>query len=688
MFSDDEDLESADSGGESAQDLPGTQIGIDLGTSNSVVSYYKSGRCQFLEIANESLIPSVIFFKEMASSSWIYGRNALRRGILYPDAVCRHFKRHIGESEPQEFNCEPQGSAKKSVRTYVLDTNIFLEDPHIIEGIEEGTTIIIPKTVYEELSRRKSAPETEVAAEVALQSINEHRDRVQLEDSHLDLLPDDMFKSADKNNNDRNDSKILSVALFFDSPETVLISNDRGVLEKSTWLKRAPKFKVQNYTEFSFYRNATRFDASENKIKLTGREAAVIFLKYLHSEAEKKLGYVSKAVITVPQKFSPIQRNEIKQAGFDAGFSEVELYTEPVAAAVAYGIERDDNSTLLVYDFGGGTLDITVFKISDGEFYPLASDGNPKLGGEDFTQEIIKDFKEKLIDGELLAGGREMDMFDEQNSELTHEEFIKNELKIWEACEEIKCSLSSLTDTTKTIQLYVESGKPREAVDYTLTRSEFEEITAELLVKARKALDSVLNQAKLNRADIDTIILAGGTSKISSVKSSVEKYFGKPSYADRNPATLIAEGAALFADLKWNQNTTIDRKIKIFEKTVTDLGVALKGRKFDRIIQIGSALPCEHSKKYSLVEDYQQELNIECYTREPGSTASRTFDEGIDYIGQIHISNLPPLKISDTDVTVIFRITKEYELEVEVQLHDMTGAEIKQSTVKIDTVGV
>ena len=670
------------------KDLPGMQIGIDLGTSNSVVSYYKSGNVCYLTLSNKILIPSVIFFKELAESSWIYGNNARRRGILYPDAICRHFKRHIGESEPQEFNCEPQDSAKSSVYTYIIDTNIFLEDPRIIEGIDAANRIIIPKTVYEELNRRKSVPETSVAAEVALQTIDDNRDRVQLEDSYLDLLPEDMFTSADKNNNDRNDSKILSVALFFDSPETILISNDKGVSEKSTWFKRAPKFKVQNYTEFSFYRNATKFDAGENKIKLTGKEAATIFLKYLRSEAEKKLGCVSKAVITVPQKFSPIQRNEIKQAGLDAGFTEIELHTEPIAAAVAYGIDKNEDSTLLVYDFGGGTLDVTIFKISDGEFHPIASGGNSKLGGEDFTQEIIKDFKERLNSGEILSDERELNMFDEQESKLTHGEFIKNELKIWEAFEEIKYELSDAMETTKTIQLYVESGKPTEAVEYTLTREEFDELTGDFLTKSRKALDGVLVQANLKRLDIDTIILAGGTSKIAAVKSSVEKYFGKPSYADRDPATLIAEGAAIFADLKWNQNTTIDKKIKIFEKTVTDLGVALRGRKFDRIIPIGSSLPCEHSKKYSLVENYQQELNIECYTREPGSTALRTFDEGIEYIGEIHISNLPPMKVDDTDVNVIFRLTKEYELEVAVQLYDKNGAEIKQNTIKIDTIGV
>ena len=195
----------------------GPAIGIDLGTSNSTVAYYQAGKYQYLEVRNKRLIPSAIYFKEADQSKWIYGDSALRRGVIYPDALFKHFKRHIGENKQQIFHAEPQvNQAATSKRKYIIDTNIFIEAPLILDGMEEDVEVLIPKTVYEELGRRKNVPETADEAEAALKSIEEHDAIVKLEDSHPEFLTDDMFQSNDKNNNDRNDSKILSVAYFHD----------------------------------------------------------------------------------------------------------------------------------------------------------------------------------------------------------------------------------------------------------------------------------------------------------------------------------------------------------------------------------------------------------------------------------------------------------------------------------------
>ena len=168
----------------------------------------------------------------------------------------------------------------------------------------------------------------------------------------------------------------------------------------------------------------------------------------------------------------------------------------------------------------------------------------------------------------------------------------------------------------------------------------------------------------------------------------MEQHFGKKPYADRDPSTLIAEGAALFADLKWNQHSTIDKKIQVFDKTMTDFGVALKGRRFDVIIPVNSTLPMQKEKTYSLVEDAQKELLIECFTREEGSSATRTMDDKVKYIGKIQISNLPPLKRSEVDVGVTFNLTREYELVVDVNLKNKSGQFVDQAKVSINTVGV
>lgn len=681
--------EATNSDDDSAQDEvdTGLAIGIDLGTSNSTVAYYQAGRYHYLELRNgKRLIPSAIYFKEKAQDKWLFGDSALRRGVMYPDALFKHFKRHIGKSEAQSFHVEPQGKQTTQIKLkYIIDTNIFIEDPRILEGFGDDVEILIPKIVFEELKRLQSAKDTEDEAEVALQSIDEHENIVRFEDSHPELLTGDMFQSSDKNNNDRNDSKILSVAFFHDSSKTILLSNDKFVAQKADWKEH--KFQVQNYETFSHYRHVTEESDTPDELKLTGKDGAAFFLQYLRNEIRKKIGYVNKAVITVPQEFSAIQHNEIKEAGFKAGFTEIELQKEPMAAAVAYGLELSENQTILVYDFGGGTFDVTILRISDGEFTRLASGGDDKLGGEDFTQALIDDFKNKLIDGELLPDDEILDMFDEENSALSHEEFIKNELKIWEACEDMKCRLSVSDSDRKTVQLYIRPGE-RKDVEYELSRKEFEDITAELMVDAKKALDSTLKKAGLNREDIDVVILAGGTSSIPIIAETVEQYFGKKPYADRDPSTLIAEGAALFADMKWNQNSTIDKKIQVFDKTMTDFGVALKGRRFDSIIPVNSSLPVQKEKIYSLVEDEQKELLIECFTRDEGSSATRTMDDKVKYIGKVQISNLPPLKRSEVDVCVTFNLTKEYELAVYVNLKDKKGQAINQATVKINTTGI
>lgn len=664
----------------------GLAIGIDLGTSNSTVAYYKSGKYKYIEVSNKRLIPSAIYFKESDPEKWIYGDRALRRGIMYPDSLFKHFKRRIGENAAVKFHVEPSADVKTDKRKYIIDTNIFIEDPNILDGFDEDVEIFVPKTVYQELERRKSDSKTADEAAVALESINKYEGKlVTLADSHPELLPDDVFKSADKNNNDRNDSKILSVALFHDGERTVLLSNDKNIPVKAEWVTH--KFIVQNYNQFSFIRHTVEDSESPGELNLTGKDGAAFFLKYLRELVRKDIGYVSKAVITVPEKFSPIQRNEIKDAGFKAGFTEIELHSEPHAAALAYGLEQEGDKNILIYDFGGGTFDITIFNMNNGRFDPLSSGGDDKLGGEDFTQALITDFMEKLQQGEILPNDEELDMFDEDASGLSHDEFGKNNIKIWEACEGLKCSLSSSEEETKKIQLYVKPGERKEVL-YKLSREEFDDIISDLLAKSRKALDETLKNAGLKRNDIDVVIMAGGTSSIPVISEMVERYFGKKPYADRDPATLIAEGAALFADIKWNQDSTIDKKIKIFDRTMTDLGVSLKGRNFDVIIPVKSALPIKKEKIYSLVKDNQSELDIEFFTRDEGSNATRTMDDSIRYIGHVIIANLPPLKISEVDVCVTFSLTKEYELLTSAVLKDKQGKVIDQADVTIDTIGV
>lgn len=637
----------------------GSAVGIDFGTSNSVAIYRNAKNYQYIEVGGKRLIPSAIFFKGKYPEQWLYGAPALKRGIFYPDALFKHFKRHIGETTPQIFRVEPV--EKKIKRRYIIDTNIFLKEPKILYGLTSDTEILIPQKVYDELEKLKDKV---AAAKIALKSVDEYPPQsIQLSDS---------------------DADVFNIAISNDDAQTILLTNDEELHKKIFSVPH--KLQVQTYSEFIFFHQISEKINDDGTLKLTAKEGAALFLKYLRDEISKKIGYVNKAVITVPQEFSPIQNNEIKEAGLMAGFTEVELQTEPVAAAVAYGLDRK-NSTILVYDLGGGTFDVTILRITDGNFERLVSGGNDKLGGEDFTQTLIKNFLEKLADGEILPDDAKLDLTDEDASNLTHEEFLKNRLKIWDAFEDIKCRLSTSDFEQKTFQLYVEPNEQVEIICKS-TRENFEKLTFDLRGQTRKVLNEILQKAGLLSENIDAVIMAGGSSVIPSISQTVERFFGKKPYADRDPSTLIAEGAALFAALKWSNEIISENEIKIFDKTMNDLGVSLRGNIFNTIIPVNSPLPTEKTKIYSPVKDNQSELEIKIFVRDEDSTSTRTMDDGIKYIGKVRIGNLPPFKKDEVDVFVTFKLSEQYELIIDAILKNKNGEIIEKASVEINTTGI
>lgn len=664
---------------EQTQDqIPGMQVGIDLGTTNSTVAYFQNGKREFLEIRNSALIPSAIYFASRDENKWYYGEPALRRGMLYPDALLRYFKRNIGKQEKFVFQCADQAEITVESKTYIIDTNVFIDAPYVLGAIPDTDKIIIPKTVYEELGYREKEDDTEEAAKIAKEEIEKNASRIIFAESNLDLLPgDDMFKKA-VNYHDINDNKILSIALQYNTKDTVLLSSDRGVKQKAAWIEDAV-FIVESFDEFQW--KQTSKPKKDATLELTGKDGAVYFLRYLRNELEKKLGPVTRAVITVPMGFSPIQTSEIKDAGIAAGFSEVEVHPEPIAAAVAYGMGQIEDKTILVYDFGGGTFDVCILRKEGDELKPISLDGDPALGGEDFTQALVFDVEDRILEY------CDLDMFSEEDSGLSHEDYVQNKLRIWSECERVKKALSDDFEEEISVSIKVASGE-KEEFQFKYTRDIFDDITAELRSRAKKALEGALTKANLKREDIDAVILAGGTSTIPGVRKTVERYFGQKSYSDRDPATLIAEGAAVFADIRWNQETTIDKKIRIFDKTMDDFGVSYLGHKFDCVIPVDTELPVRQVKQYSLVKDDQEELNLEIFTRAKGSNAEVTMDEDIQFIGKIHISSIPPYNRSDVDVEVTFEITKEYVLNASVRLVDKEGNEIRKAGMNIEKVGV
>ena len=269
--------------------INGSAVGIDFGTSNSVAVYRSAGRYHYIEVGGKRLIPSAIFFKGKYPEHWLYGAAALKRGNFHPDALFKHFKRNIGETTPKTFHVE--SDKKNFKRRYIIDTNIFLEDPKILHGLTSDTEILIPQIVYDELERLKDKVD---AAEIALKSINDYpAESIQLSDS---------------------DEEIFNIAISNDSAQTILLTNNLELHKKIFTVPH--KLQIQTYSEFIFFRQISEKIDGNGNLRLTAKEGAALFLKYLRGEISKKIGYVNKAVITVPQEFSAIQHNEIKEAGF------------------------------------------------------------------------------------------------------------------------------------------------------------------------------------------------------------------------------------------------------------------------------------------------------------------------------------------------------------------------------------
>ena len=673
----------------------GVTVGIDLGTSYSTVAYYQDGRLHFLEIRRKKSTPSAIFFDD--AETQLFGEMALRKGVAYPESLFKHLTRHIGEEKTFPFVCHDK-NRKPKTNTFIIDTNAFLNDPQILDGIAERHKVIVPMSIYEELNYHLGKEETKYQAKAAISSIDEKKDRIMFEASDMDLLPQDFFRShMTRTLNDRNDNSAIAIALAHDDADTVIITDDKGIHQKVEWLQKeqGAQFCTMKLKEFQFVKTAKMDDVAD--LQLTGKDGAVLFLKYLRQEMEKKLGgSVSRAVITVPELFSPFQKDKTKEAALAAGFSEVELQTEPIAAAVAYGLDQEEEKNLLVYDFGGGTFDVAIIRKDSDGFHRLGAGGDPALGGEDFTQLLVEEFEDRL--NQMLEDqGEDVDMMDEETSGLSHEEYCKNREQIWSNCEALKCALSESEKEEVAIRVYTKPGSKQE-VPFALSREEFEDITAGLVERSRKALDEALSSAHLTRDAIDVVILAGGTSTIPCIRTLVEHYFGSktPVMKDRDTATLIAAGAAAFADRKWNPESTIHQRILVYEKTIDDLGVAYKRDssdlhyRFGLVIPAEKSLPCQsdHPCEYSLPQDGTEHLSVFFYKRKAGSTSEMTTDADMDYIGKVEIDHLPPLKQSDAVVQVMFSLTKEYLLDATVTVRDGQGNEVRTKSAHISKAGV
>lgn len=650
--------------------LKGRGVGIDLGTTNSVVSYVDNGKIKVFRVRNSEIVPSAIFFE--SKEKLIFGRPALRRGWGAPDSLVRLFKRRLKDKsnayEVRYFknSNEPEEECLDEQR-FLIDTNVFLDEPDILSSFHHNDIIIVSAKVLDELAYRKEQLETEHMAKLALYSIDKNKDRLIFENSASELLPEDFDRRI-------NDNKILSIALKPKLKSPTILTSDKAFQLKCRQLD----VKVMSLDDYKKMCEA-QAEFKKDGFSLSGEEAATLFLRYLKSEVSKEIGPVSFAVVTVPANFNQVEVEATKNAALTAGFEDVVILKEPTAAAIAYGLDSQVNHKILVYDFGGGTFDVSIIEaLDEGKFNVLQTGGDSGLGGEELTHDLI-DFLYDEIEDEY-----DISMRSEEESGLEPETFLQNEIAVYREANMAKEQLSEFEETDITFMLQLGEGGQK-SFNRTITRQDFEELIRHRIKQTLDAMDNVLNSANLVVDDIDIVVLAGGTSLMPIIKDRVEKYFGHAPNAEKNTATVISQGAAVVAAMNWGINRDgIQNKITYYEKTVADFGVAVNKFDFDCLIDFATELPVKVMRDYSPMEDNQETLKVSVFRRDRyHPDACRTLDEGVEFVDEILISNLPPIKKTELVIQVTFELTKEDILQINVEVRDSSENLITEAELEV-----
>ena len=347
--------------------------------------------------------------------------------------------------------------------------------------------------------------------------------------------------------------------------------------------------------------------------------------------AEAYLGEkVTEAVVTVPAYFNDAQRQATKDAGKIAGLDVLRIINEPTAAALAYGMDKKDATTVAVYDLGGGTFDVSILEIGDGVCEVKATNGDTFLGGEDFDKRIIE-----YIADEFKR---------EQGIDLRNDNMALQRLK--EAAEKAKIELSSSTQTDINLPFITADSSGPKHLNMTLTRAKFENLVDDLIQRTIEPCKIALKDAGIAASDVGDVILVGGMSRMPKVIETVEKFFGKAPKRSVNPDEIVAMGAAV-------QGAVLKGDVKdvlLLDVTPLSLGIETLGGIFTRLIEKNTTIPTKKSQVFSTAEDNQSAVTIRVFQGEREIAAQNKL------LGQFNLENIPPAPRGVPQIEVTFDI--------------------------------